>query len=196
MKCVYIDSCSENLLVMAINGDKVDSIIDNGHGLKHNSILLPSLDKALSNVGMDISEVEYVGCNVGPGSFTGIRLGVTTANGLAFSCGAKRVAMNAFEETAYNKECKLLVLIDARHGNYYGAEYEKGKCTNLGNYTDEDKASFDGEVIVWNGTHCVDGVLAVLKQKIADGDFVDMLAPMYLKLSQAEREENERNQAK
>lgn len=196
MKGIYIDSCNTNLLVMAINGDKVDSIVDSGHGLKHNSILLPSLDKVLDNVGMDISEVEYVGCNVGPGSFTGIRLGVTTANGLAFSTGAKRVAMNAFEELAYNKKCKLLVLIDARHGNYYGAEYADGKCIHLGNYTEEDKVSFDGEVLVSDDTHYVDNVRALFEQKVANGDFVDMLAPMYLKLSQAEREENERNQAK
>lgn len=191
MKYLYIDSCSENLLVLAVNGDKSYSIANNGHGLKHNSILLPSVDEALAKVDMDIKDVEYVACNVGAGSFTGIRLGVTTANGLAFSVGAKRISMNAFESIAYNSNGKVLVLIDARHGNYYGGEYLNGEEVTLGNYTTADKDNYDGEVIVWNGEHNVESIARVIEDKITKAEFVDMLTPLYLKLSQAEREANE-----
>ncbi len=188
MKAIYIDSCSAKLLVIAVNGDKVASSQSDGVSLRHNNIILPFLDKVLCDVGLAIGDVEHIACAVGAGSFTGIRLGVTTCNGLSFSTGAKRISMNTFESIAYNTSVNTLVLIDARHGNYFGGEYDGGLEVRLSNYTDEDINTFDGDVIVWDGEHITSNIINVMQRKIAKSDFVDQLIPLYLKKSQAERE--------
>lgn len=188
MKAIYIDSCSARLLVLAVNGDKIAMRQTDGTGLRHNSIILPYLDEVLGDVGLAIGEVEYIACGIGPGSFTGIRLGVTTCNGLSFSVSAKRIAMNTLESLAYNTSDDTLVLIDARHGNYYGGEYALGQEVRLSNYTDEDIHTFNGDVIVWDGLHNIDNIIAVIVDKISNDDFTMQLSPLYLKKSQAERE--------
>lgn len=190
MKCIYVDSTNANMCVIAINDDKVEYKTSGGVSLKHNDILLPYLDEVLQKVGMDIANVEYVACSVGAGSFTGIRLGVTTCNGIAFASGAKRIAMNTFSPFAYNSKGKLLVLIDARHGNYYGAEYLDGEEIRLGNYTQNEVDSYQGKTIIIDGQHNIENIIARIKEKISKSDFTNMLVPMYLKASQAEREIN------
>ena len=188
MKAIYIDSCSARLLVIVINGDKIATRQTDGVSLRHNNIILPYLDEVLVDVGLAIGEVEHIACGIGPGSFTGIRLGVTTCNGLSFSTGAKRIAMNTLESIAYNTSDDTLVLIDARHGNYYGGEYALGQEVRLSNYTDEDIQTFNGDVIVWGGLHNIDNIIAVIADKISKCYFTTQLSPLYLKKSQAERE--------
>ncbi len=188
MKGIYIDSCSARLIVIAVCDDRIAVRQSNGESLRHNHLILNYLDEALLEVGLAIGDVIHIACGIGPGSFTGIRLGVTTCNGLAFSNGACRIAMNTFESIAYNTSDDTLVLIDARHNNYYGGEFNNGVEVKLSNYTTEDITTFDGNVIVWDGTHNVDNILAVMSSKIEKEQFVSQLSPLYLKKSQAERE--------
>lgn len=188
MKILIIDSCSEKLLVVAINGESIAVRTSIAGGKKHNSLLLPFVDEVLKELNIAIKDIEYIAAVVGAGSFTGIRLGVTTANGLAFATGAKRVAMNAFESLAYNSSNGLLIAIDAKHGNYYGAEYSQGKEIAVGNYTNEDLDNFKGEVVIWDGVHNIKNIIECVLSKINNGEFVDAFVPMYLKKSQAERE--------
>lgn len=188
MKGLIIDSCSETLLVVAINGENIAVRTSIAGGKKHNSLLLPFVDEVLEELNIAIKDIEYIAAVVGAGSFTGIRLGVTTANGLAFATGAQRVAMNAFESLAYNSSNGLLIAIDAKHGNYYGAEYSDGKEIAIGNYTNEDLDNYEGEVLVWDGVHNIHNIIECVRRKINNGEFVDAFVPMYLKKSQAERE--------
>lgn len=188
MKALIIDSCSEVLLVIAINENKISIKQSEAGGKKHNSLLLPFIDAVLADSDMDIKSVEHIATVVGAGSFTGIRLGVTTANGLAFATGAKRVAMNAFESLAYNSNNDLLVAIDAKHGNYYGAEYKGGIETAIGNYTVQDLENYSGKVVIWDGKHNVENLIKCVDAKINKCEFTNMFVPLYLKKSQAERE--------
>lgn len=187
MNFLYVDSCSEQLFVLGYNEGKIAYQTSNGNK-RHNSVLLPCVDKVLEEINLTIDKVQNIACVQGAGSFTGIRLGVTTCNGLAFACGANRVPMNTFESVAYNISKKILVAIDARHGNYYGGEYNCGKQIKLGNYTEEDLKNFDGEVIVWQGVRNIQNIVDIVLEKIENQEFVQMFVPMYLKKSQAERE--------
>ena len=108
MNFLFVDSCQNELFVLLYNNGKVSYRTSNGNK-KHNSVLLPTIDELLNESGIKISEVQNIACVIGPGSFTGIRLGVTTCNGLAFATGCNRIAVNTFETVAYNNDCIVVI---------------------------------------------------------------------------------------
>lgn len=187
MNFLFVDSCQNEMFVMLYDNGKYYVRTSDGNK-KHNSILLPAVDEVLAEGGISIKEVENIVCVIGPGSFTGIRLGVTTCNGLAFATGANRVAVNTFETIAYNNINHILVALDCRHGNYYAGEYDNGKEISLLNCTDKDISEFADEVIVWDGKRDIQNIIDCVCDKINNKDFVEMFSPLYLKKSQAERE--------
>jgi len=187
MNFLFIDSCQNELFVLLYNNGEIFYSTSSGNK-KHNSVLLPKVDELLNKSGLKINEIENIACVVGPGSFTGIRLGVSTCNAIAFAVGSNRIAINTFESIAYNNINNILVALDCRHGNYYAAEYNNGKEVALLNITEKEIASFEGEVIIWNGERNIDNIVSCVKDKIESKIFVDMFVPLYLKKSQAERE--------
>ncbi len=187
MNFLFVDSCQNQLFVLLYNDGKYFVKTSDG-SKKHNSLLLPSIDQLLAESGLVVSEIQNIACAVGPGSFTGIRLGVTTCNGLAFATGANRIAINTFESLAYNNTNHILIALDCRHGNYYAGEYNCGSEISLINCTEQFLQDCDFEVIRWNGERDAEQIIACVLNKIENKDFVDMFSPLYLKKSQAERE--------
>ena len=70
-------------------------------GLKHSETLLPLIEKLLAFSGKKVSDIDLFSCTVGPGSFTGVRIGAATIKGLAFG-GKKCVGVSTLEALAYN----------------------------------------------------------------------------------------------
>ncbi len=92
-------------------------------GLKHSETLLPMIEKLYASSGRKISETELFACSVGPGSFTGVRIGVATIKGLAFG-GKKCVGVSTLEALAYNlygKDGVVCTAMDARRDQLYNA---------------------------------------------------------------------------
>jgi tRNA threonylcarbamoyladenosine biosynthesis protein TsaB len=86
------------------------------------AVLIPSLEFLMSSLDMNVSQVDLFGVAVGPGLFTGIRIGLATLKGLNFSAGKPVVGVNTLEALA----CKLadtkrtiVPMIDARKGEVY-----------------------------------------------------------------------------
>ncbi len=97
--------------------------------LTHSANLLPMVDQALTRAGLDISEVDLFAAVVGPGSFTGVRIGVSTVKGLAHGAGKPCVAVNALEALAAGlclSDGLLCPLQDARAGQVYAAAFWGG----------------------------------------------------------------------
>lgn len=113
--------------------------------------LLPAVDSLCRQAGWSPGEIEQVYVSIGPGSFTGTRIGVTFAKTLALAVGAKVVAVPTFEAIALNgleiaaPPANLVVLMDARQGQVFaevfrlkpGADgYESVRAGELVNVTD------------------------------------------------------------
>lgn len=94
---------------------------------RHSAGIIPLLDDLLGRAGWALSELAAVGTGLGPGSFTGIRVGLAVARGLAFSLKIPLKGVSSFAALARGAggEGRIAVLDDARRGRVYCALYEK-----------------------------------------------------------------------
>jgi tRNA threonylcarbamoyladenosine biosynthesis protein TsaB len=93
--------------------------VSNAHG----EALLPILQKLLADAGWKARDVERWGVGVGPGSFTGTRIGVSTVKGIVIATGAEVVAVNAFDAVSNGVEIsaneKIATVLDAQRGEVF-----------------------------------------------------------------------------
>ena len=95
--------------------------------MRHSVLLMGEIERALSLAGKRAADCDAFACVVGPGSFTGIRIGIATVKGLCLALGKPALPLTSFDCLAYaDKSAKKLCLVDAGHGNFYGACYEDG----------------------------------------------------------------------
>ena len=69
-------------------------------GLTHSQTILPMCEQMLKSTGTALSDVDVIACAAGPGSFTGLRIGLATAKGLAWSAGKPCCAVSTLEAMA------------------------------------------------------------------------------------------------
>ncbi|MBI5587092.1 MAG: tRNA (adenosine(37)-N6)-threonylcarbamoyltransferase complex dimerization subunit type 1 TsaB [Deltaproteobacteria bacterium] len=92
----------------------------------HADWLMNAVTRLLGSAGIDIKEVDLFAVDNGPGSFTGLRIGVATVKGLAWALGKKVAGVSTLESLALNLRYSGLVvcpLLDARKGEVYSALY-------------------------------------------------------------------------
>lgn len=164
---------------------------------KHAETLLPLIDELLEESGISISQIDLFAADIGPGSFTGVRIGVSLVNALASATGKKIVpvdALLALSLSSKEERKPVCAMIDARNGNAYAALYQ-AKKTLIEPSAVEIKAClprlpedtiFVGDV---NSEHAVfprakEIGLAALERIDSAQDSVE---PLYLRPSQAER---------
>ena len=96
---------------------------------KHAETVLPLIDTLLEENGVTIAQIDRLAVDIGPGSFTGVRIGVSLVNALAFASGKPVVSVNSLVTLALSAgetEKPVCALIDARNGNAYAALYQAG----------------------------------------------------------------------
>lgn len=93
---------------------------------RHAESLLPSVDYLLAQLGVRLDDVEGFGVAVGPGSFTGLRIGIAAIEGLAYSLDTPAVGVSTLEATAFRYRYRrglLVAMLDAYRGEVYGASF-------------------------------------------------------------------------
>jgi tRNA threonylcarbamoyladenosine biosynthesis protein TsaB len=95
----------------------------------HATQLLGLARRVLDAVGADFDDVRRIGVGVGPGTFTGLRIGVATARALAQATGAEVAAVSTLEAlaAAADTDRAVLAVLDARRGEAYAAAFHDGK---------------------------------------------------------------------
>ncbi|MDR1150394.1 MAG: tRNA (adenosine(37)-N6)-threonylcarbamoyltransferase complex dimerization subunit type 1 TsaB [Clostridiales bacterium] len=96
-------------------------------GYTHSETLLIIINDLLNVLRININKINYIACSQGPGSFTGIKIGVATAKALAHALNIKIIAVNTLDSMTQNivqENCFISPVIDSRRGEVFGAIYE------------------------------------------------------------------------
>ena len=129
-----IDSSAVTASAALTDGDKVIRSEFVNKGLTHSETLLPMIKRVMGDVAY--SELEAIAITAGPGSFTGVRIGVATAKGLAFKFSTPCIPVSTLEAIAYNfvnENAVICAVMDARRMQFYNALFkvENGKIEHL-----------------------------------------------------------------
>ncbi len=131
MNFLIVDTTDKSLTVILLKGS--ESYLSRREGVRHNGAVLPEIDRLLSEGGLSIQDINVFSAVTGPGSFTGIRIGVTMMNAFKDVTGGKLVSVNTFEMLSEGQG-DVITLVDAGHDEYYGAEFQDGKLIRMGDY--------------------------------------------------------------
>lgn len=127
MKILCIDT-SSNLCSVAILDDSVLlEKIELNNGLTHSETLMPIINKILLSNHLNLQDINLIVVDIGPGSFTGIRIGVATAKAFSDSLNIPCIGISSLEVLAYNAQDDGIVCssIDCKNNNSYFAVYSK-----------------------------------------------------------------------
>ncbi len=127
MKILAVDTSSSICSVAILEDDKLIDKNELDDGKTHSENLMPLLDELLKRNSLDINDIELIACTVGPGSFTGIRIGVATIKPIAEVLNVKLASVMSLEALARNVEYKetIVSLIDARNNQVYAGIFDK-----------------------------------------------------------------------
>jgi len=118
-----------------------------GKGMIHGREIAPSIRAVLADLGWPAGAIDLIACDIGPGSYTGLRVGLAAAKGLALALGKPLVgvaSLDALAEAARGRARVLCPAIDARWEQVYGAVYEDGR--RAGPYLAEKPDAFAARV--------------------------------------------------
>lgn len=204
MITLFIDTCHHNLIVGVYEEDKELLLVSEVNDNHLSERLLPLIEKTVSSVNLDINDINNIVVANGPGSFTGVRIGVTVAKTLAYSL---RCPIHTVSEllvmSSGNYSTKYVVpLIDARRDAVYGAMYSNVDVMIDDSYIlfsdllDEIKAktSLDDVTFVsyenFNDIKIeipkIDMTEIIRKNMNSDGTLCHLVNPNYLKKTEAE----------
>ncbi len=190
MKYLFIDSATTNLVVAIINDGKIAYMYDNNDGHDTSSKMMPVLAEAFDSVGLKPQDIDKIFVVNGPGSFTGIRVGLTVAKTMAYTLNIPIVSVSSLEVMASGKAGTAL--INARRGYVFAGSYDE----NLGviypdSYvlmSDElnkpyiSYDSFDFDTLKPN----IDVLKVIRKHENDDPINPHAIKPNYLKMTEAE----------
>ncbi|MEN6621364.1 MAG: tRNA (adenosine(37)-N6)-threonylcarbamoyltransferase complex dimerization subunit type 1 TsaB [Smithella sp.] len=95
-------------------------------GLNHSETLLVAMDQAFKQLRLNINDIDLFACALGPGSFTGLRVGISTLKGILLACAKPAVGVSSLAAVALNitdNNALIYSIMDASRGQVYTASY-------------------------------------------------------------------------
>lgn len=129
MKILAIDTSSKYASCAVLIGNSIVSEKVLATGLVHSKSLMPLVEDCLNSANLSLSEIDRIACVTGPGSFTGVRIGVCAVKGLAFAHSIPCVPVNTLhclKENVPYFNGFVCPIMDARRGQVYCAVYKDG----------------------------------------------------------------------
>ena len=211
MKILCIDTSSNLCSTAVLEDTKLIKKIELDNGLTHSESLMPTINSLLNSLSLSLNDIGLIVTDIGPGSFTGIRIDVATAKAFSDSLNIPTIGISSLEVLAYQIKENGLVCstIDCKNDNCYFALYEfkngsyievespcaksKKEVLNLLNekYADKNirfvgngipKKSNDFYLDIYNLG------IAGFKKFIENNNKGEEILPLYLKKPQAQRQ--------
>jgi tRNA threonylcarbamoyladenosine biosynthesis protein TsaB len=136
MYILHIETATKICSVAISQNDSLIDCYDHGEGMNHTAQLSPMIDQILKANGLKINELGAVCLSSGPGSYTGLRVGGSTAKAFAYTLGIPLVSVSTLESLAsaaseiYGEASHFFPMIDARRDEVYGSLYSQ-KLENI-----------------------------------------------------------------
>ena len=128
MRALAIETSGRLGSVAIVEDQRVLQQSDFPHGLKHAAGIVQAIDKLMRSQGWEPRDLQALYVSAGPGSFTGLRIGITLAKTLAFATGAKVVAVPTVEVLARNAPpaaSNLVIVLDAKREQIFTARLHR-----------------------------------------------------------------------
>lgn len=226
MLVLGIDSSSNAATAAVVRDGEVLCEYTQNQKKTHSVKMLPMVETMLSDLDLNLSDIDVFACGIGPGSFTGVRIGGATVRGFADTLNRPCVAITSLAALYDNVKYfdgTIFALVFARESECYTAVYENGteivapcvmtiddivtlakdkKCIFVGdgaiaNY--EALSGIENSTIAETRHNIISaGAIALLgyyKAITGDVSTSSVIAPMYLRKSQAEREYDEKHKS-
>lgn len=167
--------------------------------ITHSQTLVPIIEDMLKNADMKLSDVDLFAAANGPGSFTGLRIGVSAIKGMAFALGKKTVGVSTLDALAHNliqTDCIACAVMDARCNQFYNALFrirngrKERLCDDRALFTEElcselekfsERIIFvgDGAELAMKKIRLANTELAVASQRFQSAESVCFAAASY-----------------
>ena len=136
MNILAVDTSATSASVCVALENKIIGEFSINTSLTHSQTLVPMIEQVIEKTGISMDSIDAIAVNAGPGSFTGVRIGVAAVKGIAFSRNIKCVSVSTLESMAYNmldSECIVCAVMDARCSQVYNALFRisNGKVERL-----------------------------------------------------------------
>lgn len=213
MNSLIID-CSAGMSIFLLKNNEQFSALDTNQK-RHTDELLLAVDRLFDDAKISVNDLDYIGVCVGPGSFTGIRVAVSIAKGLAVESRIKIVQMSNFDVYEIKNESEYVLVLDG-FSNYVYARYASkngviDKCVTVQELVENLKnnkkiTTFvqtvktqnilkQSEIIAQIANY---NAILCFNSKVEKNEFVDIeqISPVYLRASQAEIERQKKIEGK
>ncbi len=193
MKYLFVNSATTNLVVAIIINGKITYLYDKNDGKDTSSKIMPVIDEAFKKSGIKVQDIDKIFVVNGPGSFTGIRVGLTVCKTMAYSFNIPIVLVSSLEVMASGYDYDVISLIDARRGYVFAGGYDR----DLNSFYDDRYVLFEDSGLEGNFVSYDDFSFSTVKPKL---DLIKLVKkhkddigvnphvanPNYLKLTEAE----------
>ena len=150
MHRLAFDTSTPSAVLALERGDGRRFVATTDPDRRHGRELIPAIRDMLRNAGLSAKELQAVGVGLGPGSYTGLRVGVTAAKALAFATGAGLFGFDSLELFARSLKLpppRVLILSDAQRGDFHVAEFRGDEYGTLLNREETTRILSAAEIL-------------------------------------------------
>jgi tRNA threonylcarbamoyl adenosine modification protein YeaZ len=175
-------------VALVSDGALAGAVALEGRGTR-NEKLLPAIDWLLSENGIDRRTLDLLAVTRGPGSFTGVRIGLATMQGLAMALGRPVCAMSTHEAVAFGEPGRVAVVDDAGRGEFYVSCFDDGRegvAPHIGTAPEDRRVVRLADVMQRDNValRCARRAIGILER--GEGDQYRDVTPIYVRLAEAE----------
>jgi len=128
MKILAIDTSTEYCSVALLENEVLISEVNDNASFSHNKKLFTAIDSILKENSLTLKDIDLIACGSGPGSFTGLRVGISAVKSIAYSSSIRVSAINSLDSMAMgglleNKDSKVRVFFDGKQKDLFTSEY-------------------------------------------------------------------------
>ncbi len=195
-KILIIDTSTKNLYAIVVCDHKIlgKSVMFNS--LKHSEKMIDAINCALKEANLTLSDIDVYAFSVGPGSFTGVRVGVATVKAYRLATNKKCVSVNTLQVFAYNNTNKNVeVIMDAGRELYY-----YGKFDGLNTIVEPtlidivEKEKLNGQAILFDeNVDLTNALTQLISDKVDKRMFTEDFDIVYLRKPQAQEDYERKN---